>query len=64
MTAAARGALLAALILALAGAVPGARVDARFWLAALAVLLGLVEAKARARVRIPAPPRSLESGAQ
>lgn len=66
MTATARGALLAGLILALAGAVPGAGVDARLWLALLGVLLGLVEAKARRPRARPnsAPSRSLQSSAE
>jgi hypothetical protein len=44
------GALLAALVLCLAGAVPGRTVDAWVWGAALGLLLGLAEAHARARV--------------
>jgi hypothetical protein len=47
IAAAARGALLVALMLMLAGALPGGAIDARVWVLVLAVLLGLVEAKAR-----------------
>jgi len=49
VVAAARGALFAALLLSLAGAVPGLRVNERLWPVMLGILLGLVEAKARAR---------------
>ncbi|OFW48318.1 MAG: hypothetical protein A3G77_03480 [Acidobacteria bacterium RIFCSPLOWO2_12_FULL_68_19] len=47
IAAAARGALAAGFVLALAGAVPGPGVDARLWLVSLGILLGLVEARAR-----------------
>ncbi|OFW01648.1 MAG: hypothetical protein A3I61_03385 [Acidobacteria bacterium RIFCSPLOWO2_02_FULL_68_18] len=44
-----RGALIAALFLSLAGAVPGVRVDERLWVTALGILFGLAEAQKRAR---------------
>jgi hypothetical protein len=47
VAAAARGALTAGLILLLAGGLPGTLVDARYWFAALGVLVGLVEAQVR-----------------
>jgi hypothetical protein len=52
VTAGARGALLVALVLAFAGAVPEAEGDPRLWLVTLGVLLGLVEARARPRAAI------------
>jgi hypothetical protein len=53
IVAAARSALLTALVLSLAGTEPATAVDPRLALVALGMLLGLVEAKARARA--PAP---------
>ena len=44
-TAALRGALAAALILVVAGAQPAAGAETRLWIAALAILLGLAEAR-------------------
>ena len=49
VAAAARGALLAALLLSLAGAVPGAPVDVRPWLLVVGTLIGLLEARTAAR---------------
>ncbi|MBI3049320.1 MAG: hypothetical protein HYY76_13530 [Acidobacteria bacterium] len=60
LVAAARGALVAGLVLSLAGAVPGELIDARMWVVALGLLLGLVEAKARSS-RAARAPRQLPS---
>lgn len=62
ITAAAGGALLAVLLLALAGALPESTADWRLWLVILGVLLGLAEARARSpasrsrTTRVPARP--------
>jgi hypothetical protein len=53
---AARAALAASLVLALAGAVPGAAVDVRVWLLVLGTLVGLVEAKAPQARSTPGAP--------
>ena len=50
ITAAAGGALLAALVLALAGAAPESRTDWRLWLLVLGLLLGVIEAQSRKRL--------------
>lgn len=55
-----RGALLAALMLSLAGVVHRAGIDARVWLAGVGVLLGLAEGETRIR---RAPSRSAAPGA-
>lgn len=53
---AARAALLASLVLSLAGAVPGGPIDARIWLLVFGTLLGLVEAKAPHARSTPSTP--------
>lgn len=53
---AARAALLASLVLSLAGAVPGGPIDARIWLLVFGTLVGLVEAKAPHARSTPSTP--------